>query len=333
MNLPNDTHDEVLTRFEQAVVAFCQGERERGDRILSNIDLDAIEHDRRLLSKFARKTARPLAARPGKEHRSRSIPRAVKEAVQRRDRYHCRFTGRRLIDTRIFHEVARISSVFHFDSHHSVKETSRGAPGHPIVRTHGAAYEHAEPFSWGGASDASNIVQTSVELNECKGTKVLNQVDIPKDTWNGMTEYLDALRRQPAASAREIRNAVWPTSRAQRIPEMQCATPNSRGHVLPRMHAAASGIEVIVFALENDRNAEEAFSARRHTHPNAYFATQSKGESWRIHRLHCSSLQFNGAQKLTASPKIYALREEDLREWARRFGVTTTECRRCRQPT
>jgi hypothetical protein len=98
------------------------------------------------------------------------------------------------------------------------------------------------------------------------------------------------------------------------------------------MAEAASGIDVTVYALYANENAEEEFRAFLRTHQNAHFATQTSGGRWRVHRLHCSSLDFSGAQRLTASPKVCALREEDLNEWAHRFGVATTECSRCRQP-
>lgn len=331
MNLSNDAYDAALTIFEQAVKAFCQGATERGDSLLDSLDREAIERDRKLLSEFAR-TARPAADRLSSERGSRSIPLPVKEEVQRRDRYHCRFTGRRLIDTLVFREVGRISSVFHFDEHHSVRETPRGAPGHPLVRTHGAAYEHAEPLSCGGKSDVSNIVQTSVQLNESKGARVLPQVDVPVDDWKGLTEYLDALREQPSTSAKKTHSAVRPASRPSRPPRVHGAVPDSRRRALSRMREAAAGIPVTVLALEDDHNAEEKFSALRRTEPNAYFATQTKDRTWRLHRLHCSSLAFNGAQKLTASPKVYAPSEEDIRTWAQRFGAAMTECSRCRRP-
>jgi TIR domain-containing protein len=109
-------------------------------------------------------------------------------------------------------------------------------------------------------------------------------------------------------------------------------TPPARikGGQLSRMHDAAAGLGVRIFALEEDPDAEKAFEAFRRTHPNAYFATRSGKSTWRIHRLSCSSLAFNGDQRLTASPKVCALTAEELREWGRRFRVVTIECARCR---
>jgi hypothetical protein len=109
------------------------------------------------------------------------------------------------------------------------------------------------------------------------------------------------------------------------------STPRQRRtDTVARMWAAAAGNSVTVFA-HDDGNSEERFAALRRTHPNAWFATRTSNGTWRIHHLHCSSLDYNGGHKLTASPKVVATNESDLYEWARRFGVETTGCSRCRK--
>lgn len=203
IDLPTEDYDGALAIFVDAVMAFCQGQTDKGDQLLSRLDVAAINRDRQALHALAR-SASPPAQPPVVERSSKTVSQSTQDAVQRRDRFHCRFTGRRLVDTRIFREVARISNCFHVDEHHSVRETRRGPGGHRMVRSHAAAYEHVVPHSCGGISDPSNIVHTSFHLNESKGAKILPQVPVPEDKWNGLLEYLPALRSQGAALSSNV---------------------------------------------------------------------------------------------------------------------------------
>jgi hypothetical protein len=47
--------------------------------------------------------------------------------------------------------------------------------------------------------------------------------------------------------------------------------------------------------------------------------------------LHCSSLAFDGDQKLTAKPKVCSAQQAEIRQWAKQLGVETTTCSRCRR--
>jgi hypothetical protein len=162
VQLDNTDYDDALAVFLKAVEAFCEGDIPKGNRLLASLDVKAIENDRLQLRRYAA-TAKSYRKIVSSSEVSRRIDPRVIQSVKKRDRYHCRFTGRRLIDTHVFHEVSRISSVFHFDEHHSVRATARGPAGHPMVRTHAAAYEHALPLVCGGSSGVDNIVHTSVQ--------------------------------------------------------------------------------------------------------------------------------------------------------------------------
>jgi hypothetical protein len=322
MTLQNSAYNTALTVFQQAVVAFCAGEFDFGDRLLLDLDSDAIEHDRAQLLDLARR-AQPSTNLLAGPKAAKRIPKEVKDAVQRRDRFHCRFTGRRLIEPRVFHEVSRISSVFHFDEHHSVRQSARGPAGHPIVRTHCAAYEHAEAISTGGGTTIDNIYHTSVQLNEAKGAKLLNRVPVPDDKWNGLTEYLDALIAQRSSRSNK--------AEGRRPVDAQAgSTEPSRMSGVNRIREAATGLKVTVFAMD-DPHAEARFLLLRRTRKNEYFANERKAQTWMIHRLYCSSLAFSVPRKLTASPKVCAETQETIREWAARIGVKTLTCSRCRK--
>jgi len=329
MKLHNDTYDAALSVFERAVVAFCRGEIEAGEGLLATLDRNAIERDRTSLRQLAR-TAQPMATVPASERDKRAVSRATKEAVQARDRFHCRFTGRRLIQTQVFHEVSRISEVFHFDEHHSVKDTRRGRAGHPLVRSHGAAYEHVIPSACGGHPTVENIVHTSVQLNEAKGAAVLPKVAVPNDSWNGLSEHLSDLKRQRTSPRSRAEAPAPRLSPSKHIGEVHQPTAPRRVGELASLLNAASGLPVSVFASAVDPEAEHQFSRLRSEAPNTFFANRTGSGAWMIHRLHCSSLAFNGSVQLTLRPKVCASRAKDLHEWAKRLGVAMQECSRCR---
>jgi hypothetical protein len=328
MKFPTSEYDAALEVFEHSVVAFCRGDAEEADRLLSTLDVHSIECDRVLLRELA-KTAQSIQ-RSGTAGASRMISRETKDAVRLRDRYHCRFTGRRLIDTRVFQEVSRISGVFHFDAHHSVRETRRGPGGHPMVRTHGVAYEHATPLACGGVSSIANIIHTSVQLNESKGAKVLPQVAVPDDGWNGLTEYIPKLRL--LKSAPRSNPSLEAISPLLAIQPRRKRVSRQKDPATPAICEAAVGLDVKIFALDENASAEKEFANFRQDNKNAFFVTPRVDGTWMIHRLHCSSLAFNGPQKLTIHPKVCAFQLNDLLNWAGRFGVNTTACKRCPKP-
>jgi hypothetical protein len=203
----NRDYDAALSVFEEAIKAFCRGDSQTGDKLLRSLDRHAIERDRLQLRQLARQAKPFPGERLGPVGR-RTIPPSVQIAVSVRDAYQCRFTGRRLIETDVFKEVARISNEFHFDEHHSVRQTKRGPGGHPIVRTHGAAFEHAgTPHSHGGDTSVDNLALISVELNEGKSNLVLPILPASRIKWTGLSEYLPLLRKLPSVT-KTVSNAA-----------------------------------------------------------------------------------------------------------------------------
>lgn len=197
MPLPTDNYDDAIALVTRALDAFCGGDGAAGESLLRDLDVPEIERDRarlRLLG-VSGEPSPPCVIRAREERGS--VPVTVKRAVQARDRFYCRYTGRRLIDTSVFRALSQLSSAFHFDEHHSVRVTARGLPGHPMVRTHGAAYEHVVPLSSGGRTTIDNIVLTSVELNEAMNTRRLPLVSASISAWTGLCEYGPRLASLP----------------------------------------------------------------------------------------------------------------------------------------
>ena len=331
MILRDEAYDAALAIFERAVAAFAAGDRERAEHLLASLDREAIERDRQQLLALAR-TARASSASSATQRASKTISREIKESVQKRDGFRCRFTGRRLIDTRVLQEVARLSEVFHFDEHHAVYQTKRGSGGHPLVRTHGAAYEHAEPLSRGGQTTTDNIFHISVQLNESKGAKILERIEVPIDGWSGLTQYLPGLAAQSSVAKKRVEAESAGRVSAEAAVVRAAPLSPRKAIASARVREAATDLAVTVFALDHDAEAEAGFRQLRRLKKNTYFAKQRKAGTWMIHRMYCSSLDFDDIEvKLTASPKIYSERQDQLLEWARRFGAITTVCSRCRK--
>jgi 5-methylcytosine-specific restriction endonuclease McrA len=325
--LNSKVHEAALATLRSAVEAFAAGDIARGDRLVADLDTEAIEGDRARLREIAR--AARLITDPGVPNRPRRDPApAVKAAVARRDHYTCRYTGRQLVDTQVFRELGRVSTVFHFDEHHSVRPTRRGPGGHPIIRTHGAAYDHVTPHSHGGEPTAFNLILTSVQLNEAKGTKALEIVDVAETPWNGLSEYLPRLARQPSARVTNTRAASVHESAGDGPAIRSLArTPPTR----TRQHELTTvpSTEFEVYAYDADPTCEEAFRQLRSVNKNSFFATRRLDGTWMTHRLYCSSLDFSVPRLLTASPKICAPHLEAILSWAERVGVALTACKRC----
>lgn len=201
-----------------------------------------------------------------------------------------------------------------------------------MVRTHGAAYEHAQPLACGGLSSTANIVHTSVQLNESKGATVLDQIAVPNDDWNGMTGYLSGLQRQPSSGEKHKGHASPTRDPRVSNPVARASARKHTGHSVVPYREAAAGLDIVIFALSDDPQAEEKFRRFQGTNKNWYFTTKPNNDPWKIHRLHCSALDFNGAQKVTAKPKVCAEQEKVLEVWASRFGVPIAACTRCPKP-
>jgi 5-methylcytosine-specific restriction endonuclease McrA len=325
--LHNEAYDGALATLHAAVAAFAAGDIAQGEQLVADLDVIAIEGDRACLRAIAR--AARVTKGSGTHKRPRRSPSpSVKAAVARRDHYICRYTGRRLVDTRVFRELGRVSAVFHFDEHHSVRPTKRGPGGHPIVRTHGAAYEHVHPHSHGGEPTTDNLILTSVQLNEAKSTKTLEILDVMETPWHGLSDYLPSLARQRSAAV----TCVSGTSliRPMRIEPALPARPHTQGRrISEHYHRMATAAGCTVYACATDATSEPAFLRLRTADKNGHFVTQRTDGSWMTHRLYCSSLDFTVPRLLTASPKICAPDIEALHQWANRVGVGTTACRRC----
>ena len=129
-----------------------------------------------------------------------SIPRPVglKRSVQgrifRRDGFHCRYCGARVIPIPI---MELLGAVFgeRFPYHRNWK----GGETHPAVLSRTAVIDHVAPAAWGGPADDENLVTACWPCNARKGDVSLARLGWERvpvnadDAWDGLTRYYRAL--------------------------------------------------------------------------------------------------------------------------------------------
>jgi 5-methylcytosine-specific restriction endonuclease McrA len=122
---------------------------------------------------------------------ARSDPsETVIAAVYRRDRFHCRYCGCRVIPT----QIMRLVSEF-FPDDFPYHPNWKGGQTHPAFASRSATVDHVVPWSAGGTNDPKNLVCACWICNRIKGDLFLDQLGwelrpIPTDTsWDGLTHY------------------------------------------------------------------------------------------------------------------------------------------------
>ena len=194
---PSPTYLAALDALVRALQHLARGDRPRADALLETLDVGALEVERQTIQQFvSAATSHPMHGRGAPRPPIRA---AEKRAVAARDGWRCRYTGRPLVHPSVFRELGRVTTAFVYDEHHAVRPTRRGPAGHPVVRTHAAAFDHVRALATGGAHATDNLVLTSVELNEAKNTRHMQPelLVAQSDGWTGLAEYLPMLRALP----------------------------------------------------------------------------------------------------------------------------------------
>jgi hypothetical protein len=125
-------------------------------------------------------------------------------AIYKRDRFHCRYCGCRVIPT----QIMRLVSAF-FPEEFPYHLNWKGGETHPAIASRSATLDHVEPWTAAGTNDPENLVCACWVCNRMKGDLLLEQLGwrllpIATDTdWDGLTRYYRALWElagQPAAA-------------------------------------------------------------------------------------------------------------------------------------
>lgn len=114
---------------------------------------------------------------------------SVIASIYKRDRFHCRYCGCKVIPTQI---MRLISSFFPdaFPYHPGWK----GGETHPAFASRSPTLDHVVPWSQGGSNDLENLVCACWVCNQVKGDLSLAQLGwrlrpIPETGWDGLTSH------------------------------------------------------------------------------------------------------------------------------------------------
>jgi HNH endonuclease len=111
-------------------------------------------------------------------------------SIYKRDRFHCRYCGCRVIPTGIMRLVAEL-----FPEEFPYHPNWKGGQTHPAIVSRSATLDHVKPWTAGGTNDPENLVCACWICNRVKGDLLLEQIGwellpIPEDSdWDGLTRF------------------------------------------------------------------------------------------------------------------------------------------------
>lgn len=130
-------------------------------------------------------------AYPRREMMARSEPsESLIAATYKRDRFHCRYCGCRVIPTQVMRLVSEI-----FPDDFPYHPNWKGGQTHPAIPSRSATLDHVLPWTQGGTNDPENLVCACWICNRVKGDVTLQQLgwelkQISADVeWDGLTNY------------------------------------------------------------------------------------------------------------------------------------------------
>ena len=194
---------EALGQFTRTVKELSQGNRQEALAALLAARADEvgtffIEHGQQ--SAYFRVNDRKKIDEENKSvKKDNETPRlnpTLEKDVFKRDCYRCRYCGQRIVAKEVFSEVSRILGSENF----SVERENSKRNG-LTLGLRGVA-DHVDPYASGGETEADNLVTSCYSCNFGKAGYTLKQMGLndPRarkpvnDDWNGLTEFLPALR-------------------------------------------------------------------------------------------------------------------------------------------
>ena len=127
----------------------------------------------------------------------------------KRDRFHCRYCGCRVIPTQVMRLISEIfPDEFPYHSNWKAGQT------HPAIPSRSATLDHVEPWTRGGVNDPDNLVCACWVCNRVKGDLTLRQLGwelkpIPDNVeWDGLTGYYRQLWER-AGSPTRGNHQIW----------------------------------------------------------------------------------------------------------------------------
>lgn len=156
--------DDYSEELEQVVLAFLSEGRDVASRLLAPI------------------------AYVRREVAVRSEPsESVIVSIYKRDRFHCRYCGGKVISTQVMRLVAML-----FPEQFPYHPNWKGGETHPAIASRSPSLDHVVAWSQGGDNDLGNLVCACWVCNQIKGDLSLGQLGwdllpIPQTEWDGLT--------------------------------------------------------------------------------------------------------------------------------------------------
>lgn len=198
-----DYFEESLTTFSQAVAELAGGNIEKSIEKLKECKSEAvgsffIEHGQQS-AYFRVSNRKEIDAENRPLNKSNKTPRLlpkVEKQVFIRDSYRCRYCGLRIISKEIFAQYSRIvgANLFSVQRKNSLRNGL-------TLGLRGVA-DHVEPYASGGETRIENLVTSCYSCNFGKAGYTFEQLGLEdprcrppaEDDWQGLTEYLPALK-------------------------------------------------------------------------------------------------------------------------------------------
>lgn len=186
--------DTEVTKFVKALEQFIQGNRDECLTILSTIRDDEIidwytEH-----GQMSGKHRKNLLGFPEPEPISEDsrdplkAPKKYQNEVFKRDSYHCRYCGTKLISQKLMKSFIKALDSDKF------KKGRRNITTHGIIHVTWPVADHVDPWNMGGKTNPENLVASCAPCNygkdgyTCGQMGISNPCDRPPitDGWDGL---------------------------------------------------------------------------------------------------------------------------------------------------
>jgi 5-methylcytosine-specific restriction endonuclease McrA len=157
------------------------------DRALTALDTEGLERAEAELGAMAWERTEIVGRR--------SLPRSLQGGVFRRDRFHCRYCGGKVIPIPIMELLGAV-----FGERFPYHPNWKGGETHPAVLSRTAIIDHCDPVARGGPpADEANLVTACWPCNARKADLSLDRLEwelLPIPTagaWDGLTRYYGRL--------------------------------------------------------------------------------------------------------------------------------------------
>ncbi len=151
----------------------------------------------------------PIAYLKCKVDRRTDPSEAIIASIYRRDRFHCRYCGCRVIPTQIMRLISEL-----FPEEFPYHPNWKGGETHPAIPSRSATLDHVVPWSGGGTNALDNLVCACWICNRIKGDLMLEQLGwtlLPIETktaWDGLARHYRALW-ELAGKPKNADHALW----------------------------------------------------------------------------------------------------------------------------